>query len=503
MGRKKDIGNVFQEKFKDLRESPSEGLWDAITSEMDQTSSRRALPFWYYIGGAALLTVLVIGLLWQPWNNQAKIKDAITTIEKTENSNKVSDQTNKKNNNSDNQFIYTNESKDTDALITTSKEKRSKTNTITQKENTGQNNGTSKAFQTKTNIPRANNVITAQDTESTTLVEIKEQLLELQKDKLYREQKAREAYQTKIKQELDEAIALQKEENKRALAALEKQQEIAALAIKKQTQQEQEALAQAQKEESKKESRLPKTEEERALDRKEATEYSFAISPFTSLLSYGSLAKGSSIDDRLVDNPRESIGTIGYGLRVDYRLSEKMSLRFGAGVAPLRYRTDNFQVSSINGNINIFQLSGIATQDLNQSGIETSPEAQTFFQQNDVVSIEQDISYIEVPVDLQYRFLNKRVALSLNTGLSLFVLTDNSVFATADNGDSILIGRETDLKDLSLAFNLGLGTHYNFSKRWRLDAEPAFKYQLNPYTSSNSNFRPYYFGMQFGLSYKF
>ena len=120
-----------------------------------------------------------------------------------------------------------------------------------------------------------------------------------------------------------------------------------------------------------------------------------------------------------------------------------------------------------------------------------------------MVSIEQDISYIEVPIDYQYRLINKRVGLSFNTGLSLFVLTNNSVFATADSGDNILIGRETNLKDLSLAFNLGLGAHYNFSKRWRLDAEPAFKYQINPYVEGNTNFRPYYFGMQFGLSFKY
>ncbi len=494
MGRKKDIGNVFQEKFKDLRESPSEELWDAITSEIDQKSNRRALPFWYYIGVAVLVTALIIGFSRQPWNK--KTKDSITTIEKIDNSNKISDPINNKTKDSDDLFIYNN--RNADVVETTSKEKKSVTGTTNHKENTTQNISTLNVLNTERKAFKANNVVTSKDTESTTLLDIKEQLIKLKKEKAFKEQKAREAYRARIKQELDEAIAVQKEENKKTQATLEKEQTIDALTIKKKLQQEQEDIAKAQKESS-----LPKTEEKRALDRKEATEYTFAISPFTSFLNYGSLARGSSIDNRLANNPRESISTTGYGLRVDYRLNEKISLRFGAGAAPLRYRTNNFQVSSIDGNINIFQLSGIATEDLNQPGIETSLEAQAFFQQNQVVSIEQDISYIEVPVDLQYRFLNKRIALSLNTGISLFVLTDNSVFATADNGQSILIGRETDLNDLSLAFNLGLGTHYNFSKRWRLDAEPAFKYQLNPYTNTNSNFRPYYFGMQFGLSYKF
>ena len=251
--------------------------------------------------------------------------------------------------------------------------------------------------------------------------------------------------------------------------------------------------------------KLPKTDEERENDRKESVNYKFAISPYTSLLNYGSITKGSSIDNRLVDNPRDAVSTVGYGIRADYKLSEKSSIRFGIGVAPLQYRTDDFQVLITNNNVNIFQLSGIDPQNLNSTGggIQASPEALAFFNANDVVSIEQNISYVEVPVDYQYRFLNKRISMSFNTGLSLFVLTNNSVFATADTGQNIFIGRETSLKDLSLAFNLGLGTYYNFSKNWRLDLEPAFKYQLNPYSDNIGNFRPYYFGLQFGVSYKF
>ncbi len=314
---------------------------------------------------------------------------------------------------------------------------------------------------------------------------------------------AKTAYQAKIKEELASAISSQKEENKIALRKwLDSIQSLEAskktnLAITAKAEKKPEAI---------KIPKLPKTKEERENDRKESVDYTFAISPYTSIISYGSLTKGSSIDNRLVDNPRDAIGTVGYGLRADYKFSEKSSIRFGIGVVPLQYRTDNFQVLISNNNINIFQLSGINPQNQNQNnggGIETSPEALAFFNSNDVVSIEQNISYVEVPVDYQYRFLNKRVSMSFNTGLSLFVLTNNRVFATADSGQSIFIGRETSLKDLSLALNLGLGTQYNFSKNWRFDLEPAFKYQLNPYSDNIGNFKPYYFGFQFGISYKF
>ena len=137
------------------------------------------------------------------------------------------------------------------------------------------------------------------------------------------------------------------------------------------------------------------------------------------------------------------------------------------------------------------------------SSTESSPEAQSFFNANDIVSIEQNISYIEVPVGFQYRFINKRVSFSVNPGLSLLILSNNEIYATAASGQSIFVGRETNLNGLSLAFNFGLGGHYNINEKWRLNVEPVFRYQLNPYANNLSNFRPYYIGAQFGMSYKF
>ncbi len=499
MGRKKDIGNVFEDKLRDFSESPSDAVWDAIASEIDQNSRKRIVPFWYYFGAGILAVTIIFGLLYiQPRESNSPKSDSIINIVTEENSSKEELE----------KPLIKVVSKEKELEVIASDTSNSNTPIAAQSNmdhsqnpSKSKSNKITKSYSTKNKSN--NNQLILDKKENTLLIDIQKKLAILEKSKIDNEENARKRYKAKIAQELNEAIATQKEENKKTLKAWEQEQEAIAQAKKKKEQLQQgEKIAQVIENHTK-QLKIPKTDAQRDLDRKESTEYALAISPYTSLLSYGSLARGSSIDDRLVDNPREAINTTGYGIRADYSLNEKVSIRFGIGFAPLKYRTENFQVSSIDGNINIFQLSGINTQNLNQNPIETSPEAQAFFNQNDIVSIEQDISYIEVPVDFQYRILNKRIALSLNTGLSLFVLNNNSVFATADSGQSILIGQETDLNSLSLAFNLGLGTHYNVSKKWRFDAEPVFKYQLNPYIDGNSNFRPYYFGLQFGLSYKF
>lgn len=529
MGNRKDIGKLFNERFKDFEQAPDAGLWDNIASELDQTSDRRIAPFWFYFGGVLLLGMLTGLWFWQPWNsstpitneNQQLVVDDATNLENnTANTNTTNDHIVNNTTLNTEETLSSTETNTTQPSIT---EQENSNSTITPTRNTiaGVSLSGNNSNQTQSTLNSNNTSSNSNNTPSnysysatgqSSVISNQESLLEVlhsmkSTSQLAREQKeleARDTYQAKIGNELAQAIAIQKEESKIAaqkwfdsIANLQAIQKEALAAKLKETSQKEEKLPKLPK--------LPKTKEEREKDRKESAAYKLAISPYTSILSYGSLTKGSSIDNRLVDNPRDAVGTVGYGIRADYKFSEKSSLRFGVGLAPLQYRTSDFQVQvTSNGNVNVFQLSGINPQNLEQGGgVETSPETLAFFNNNDVVSIEQDISYIEIPIDYQYRFLNKRVSLSFNSGLSLFVLTNNRVFATADNGQSLFIGRETSLKDLSLALNLGLGTHYNFSKRWRFDVEPAFKYQLNPYTDNIGNFKPYYFGLQFGMSYKF
>lgn len=520
MDRKKDIGHIFKERLGDLKDSPRENLWNAIASEIDENARKRIAPLWYYTSGALLVITAIALLTFQPWVSKKDTQETLTpstphitkgTQNKATSSPVIIASENETN--SKTEINSSTHPKDPtqnvkEAISRGDKNPRNSSNLSSHTTSTNNTNtinysnnalGVVSHSSNSTNNRSTQIPVVSSRTSLVTTNKKEKGGTPLTKEDTAREIKARAQYEAKIAKELRDAINAQLAENEKNYQEQLKLEAIAAAQREKILNQEKEKMAAAKT----KAKESAKTDEERAFDRKAATEYKIAISPYTSLINYGSLAKGSSIDDRLEDNPRESISTVGYGVRMDYPISEKASIRVGLGVAPLRYRTDNFQVSSINGNINIFQLSAISGQGINQPGIETSIEAQNFFQENTVVSIEQDISYLEIPVDYQYRLLNKRIGLSLNSGLSLFVLTENSVFATADNGSSILIGRETDLKDLSIAFNLGLGAYYNISKNWRFDAEPAFKYQINPYIDGNTNFRPYYFGVQFGISHKF
>ncbi|HAH33410.1 MAG TPA: hypothetical protein DCL52_01330, partial [Flavobacteriaceae bacterium] len=116
--------------------------------------------------------------------------------------------------------------------------------------------------------------------------------------------------------------------------------------------------------------------------------------------------------------------------------------------------------------------------------------------------INQNISYYEVPLELSYTLFDSAFGLDVIGGVSTLVLGENQVSVTAGNYSEVL-GAANNLSSISFASNIGLGLHYKMSSNLRLNVEPMFKYQLNPYTDSSVSFKPYYLGVYTGLSFKF
>lgn len=554
MDTKKDIGRLFKERFKDFEQAPNGGTWDKIASGLDEERDRPIAIFWLRWGGVLLIALILGGLLWTSFDSKSigdpeevltnpvivQQNDALETFEKsntnptqlhtpdaTKNNQQspLSDKTPTseiKNTPDSKTDIYNKqeESIQNQVVSSPSTEDENK-NGITNSDNiqnntaTPQRNGNRPIAKTSA-INNSDETVYNSNNRLTGLFSIDQEDQDYYSQQRATEEQLRSLYKAKVQQELDEAILEQRTAATEAYTNWQEEQEKTNTTNNSESStlneiteisdtvdvSSTEATAPPEEKENKA-PRLPKTEEERKLDREAAINYKWGVSPYINSLRYGSLSRGSSIDNRLERNPQEGISTIGYGLKFEFSVSEKSSIRAGVGISPLSYQTDNFQVSIVNNAVNIFQLAGISPETASQGAVATSPEALAFFTENTVVSIVQDISYIEFPVDYQYRFLNKRIGLSINPGLSLFLLTENTISAIANDGRSLDVGRETSLRDLSFGLNVGLGTYYNLSPAWRFNVEPIFSYQLNPYTTDIGNFRPFYLGLQFGTTYKF
>lgn len=164
-----------------------------------------------------------------------------------------------------------------------------------------------------------------------------------------------------------------------------------------------------------------------------------------------------------------------------------------------------FQVTTIANNLENISFNGsdnfLYVSNSDQSFIEDL--GLTSFGTISEGTIEQDINYMEFPVELKYRlFMLGKFRTSLISGFSTLFLTDNSITTRTANF-SREIGEANNLNKLNFSANLGLDVEFNINKKVRFNINPMFKSQLNTFSDNPTNFRPYLIGVYSGLRYNF
>jgi len=518
--------------------------WDKITTGLDEEKDRPVAIFWLRWGGILLITLITGGLLWTLLNSKSinvpeetitnssivEQNDATETFEEST-FNPISSNTtkhiknekhsitttnddsadNSKNTSSSETNIYNTSKKTNQNQVTSSftiaDDKKNNSNNTIENYSIPQKNRSQSISEPATTHSNDNRVTYNSNTTLTGLFTLDQEDRNYYSKKQAIEKELRSLYNEKVQEELDQVIKQQQAEATAAYIAQEKEQQFteaitsadttgAETSNNINTDLASSTLTKAPK--------LPKTEEERRLDREASIKYKWGVSPYLSSIRYGFLTRGTSVDNSIEGNSGEGINTFGYGLKLDVPISKRSRIKFGIGLTPLRFRNNNFQVNITNNNtINIFQLAGISPRFFSESGIVTTPEALDFFINNEVASIVQDISYLEFPINYQYLILNKRIGIGINSGISLLALRNNSISAVSNTGQSLNVGEDTNLRDFSISLNFGLEAYYNLSSEWRFDIAPVFTSFLNPNTSNLGNFRPFYLGLQFGTTYKF
>ena len=118
-------------------------------------------------------------------------------------------------------------------------------------------------------------------------------------------------------------------------------------------------------------------------------------------------------------------------------------------------------------------------------------------------SLRQNFSYLELPVFLRYKILDKTVDFNIIGGLSSNLLVNNSVYVSLD-GSKYQVGKTEGLSLITFSSSLGLGMEYSFTNNLSLNLEPTFRYYLNPFSEiSGLKIHPYSLGIFSGLSFRF
>ena len=265
------------------------------------------------------------------------------------------------------------------------------------------------------------------------------------------------------------------------------------------------SLAQKKKEVAEKTEEKKATEEKDSKEKKDAKSKWIVSSTFSPI--YMNLnGSGSALDSKFAENSKSYQTSMSYGVGVKYAINDKWSVRTGVNALNFEYNTNDIIFYFSNNGAGLDNVNengtgtGIVIENQNPKGIAYNGDGMvtTRYKGN----INHRINYIEVPMELSYKILNKKFGIDIIGGVSSMFLNDNRV-SLVSSESNLNVGEANNLNKLHFSTNVGLGLRYNFMKTFQANVEPMFKYQINTYNGDAGNFKPYFMGVYSGISFSF
>lgn len=82
MDHKKDIGNLFKDRFQGAEKAPDKNLWDRLDNTLEKRDKKRRVAAWLWYGSAGLLLILFVSAVF--FNNQKAATLNQPVVENTE-----------------------------------------------------------------------------------------------------------------------------------------------------------------------------------------------------------------------------------------------------------------------------------------------------------------------------------------------------------------------------------------------------------------------------------
>lgn len=226
---------------------------------------------------------------------------------------------------------------------------------------------------------------------------------------------------------------------------------------------------------------------------------------------FDNMGSGNTIDARFADNDGGGEISMAYGVNFAYQLSNRIKIRSGINKVDLSYNTRGIAFTAA---VNPTVLSGVEYEagvpNYRIENRSTRPfsniSASTEFNRSTFASpangyLNQRLGFIEVPVEIEYVIIDKKIGLNIIGGGSTLFLDENMI--SLNSADfSTNIGEANNINSLSFSTNIGLGVDYKISPQFQLNLEPILKYQINTFNSAQ-DINSYYFGIYSGFSFKF
>lgn len=506
MSDKKYIDRLFQEKLKDFEATPNDAIWDQINQRLhEKKRDRKIIPIWWKLAGVAAVLALLFTASQLIFNGDSKVKNENNTIVDTKMNTNSSEENNskEKNNNdsfsSENSTVVNHQSNDEKHntehpnVVNNDSNFINKNNSSIVENNSNINNKNSKANKSFNTKKDNNAIVSNPKDDKKNKASFASNTSNLPEPNL----KDSKNESNKPKSEIDNLIKATKTDSNTTVA-------------KNTSEKEDEILDEVKTEEQENaiENAIAEVEDLDEKEKEEEKQNRWNISPNVAPVYFNSLGKGSTINSEFVNNSKEGDINMSYGLGGSYAINKKLKIRAGINKLDLGYTTNDViaynkinarTTSETQGNITYNENSSITFLSAQNVSFASAPE---IFNANVKGSIDQRFGFIEVPLELEYSLVNKKIGLNVIGGFSTLFLTNNEIYSVLE-GNRTLIGEASNLNDMSYSANFGLGVNYNVSEKIKVNLEPMFKYQINTFSNTTGDFKPFFIGLYTGLSYKF
>lgn len=496
MENRKDIGKALSDKLSYLDVEPKEKVWIGINEELQKKKKRRIGFFFFWGKTLGLLLIGAIVGLYIYHQNGGFTLDSLSNSKETINKNNSnrktvtnsSDGENSKNKSNENNINRSSSIADENA--TGNKNNINNKNNISEETTADKvNSANSKTKNTLSNSSRksSSNTLSAKSQKNKSILFSKAKTKKLDR-KLTKKSKLKFK---KEKANLSSAKtnSIKKDTELIDLSSLQSKNS-GDLTLELKTKKT-DSIAKKEKEKTITVNMYPKD----SIKKESAEIYKkFYVDVFASPTLHGYFSKGSTLDPRLDSLSKKSEIKFSYGVGLTYDLNEKITVRIGYSKVNISYVTKNAPIDVSN-----------------YSGIEYNPNVsnQTILAASNAIvteiifpskmDITQKISYTEIPLEVKYKFLDKKIGLKSSFGFSYLLLDENKISIKTANGFSQDIGKTKNLSGTSLSVNLGLEMDYPLFRNTKIFVEPMLNYQVKAF--SNSDFKPYFFGIHTGIRY--
>ena len=526
MSERKDINKLFQEKFENFEITPDEMVWKNIEIELKEKKKRRIIPFWWKLSGIA--AALLIGFFVYTINYKSSISIENGVVNQEQNNSDIKGKSVNKTietsskprttENNNNETVISNSKKENIAVSNdNSKVKESKTNKIGvtnySNESLAVSNNTSKTSsnKNKTALNNQNKTNTSLvSSEKAAIKNISEKqnkttntaiIQNNSEDKIaYHSSKQRKARLKNSSTVVDNnnSLAVKSDENKnkttvnKTTVSLPNKESKTSVADNNNAtiNKNKSVLNPNDKTDETMNKKIDSTKIatvepnalEELLNEKESKSITepklnrWQVSSNVAPIYFSSISKGSPLDDGLKNNDKSyGANNQSYGIGVNYALNKKLKVRTGVNILNVDYNTNGiayYQTQSVNGKLTNLNpnLIGSSIMIENLSNVDTPFNKSV---QKSEGSLNQKLGYIEMPLEITYKVLDKKLGIDFIGGMSTMILNRNEIYLQSSELN-LKIGEANNLNNVHFSGNVGLGFKYDIFRRVEARIEPVF-----------------------------